>query len=74
LTPARRSGVIGGLHLTPLSRARYRCPARFVAAMAGHYAKSGTMEQTGEQFGHQNPAHDFIKIERRRAAQPRIGS
>jgi hypothetical protein len=42
--------------------------------MAGHYAKSGTMEQTGEQFGHQNPAHDFIKIERRRAAQPRIGS
>jgi hypothetical protein len=42
--------------------------------MVRHYAKSGTIDQTREKFGHQNSAHDFMKIERRPAAQPRIGS
>jgi hypothetical protein len=31
------------------------------------------IDQTREKFGHQN-AHDFMKIERRPAAQPKIGS
>jgi len=33
------------------------------------YTKSGTIDQTREKFGHQNPSHDFMKIERRRAAE-----
>jgi hypothetical protein len=39
------------------------------AAMVWHYTKSGTIDQTRERFGHQNPSHDFMKIEPRRAAQ-----
>jgi hypothetical protein len=39
------------------------------AAMVWHYTKSGTIDQTRERFGHQNPSHDFMKIERRRAAE-----
>jgi hypothetical protein len=33
----------------------------------GHHvkdAKSGTIDQTREKFGRQNPVHDFMKIER----------
>jgi phytanoyl-CoA hydroxylase len=39
------------------------------AAMVWHYAKSGTIDQTKERFGHQNPSHDFMKIERSGAAR-----
>jgi phytanoyl-CoA hydroxylase len=39
------------------------------AAMVWHYTKSGTIDQTREKFGHQNPSHDFMKIERRGAAE-----
>jgi ectoine hydroxylase-related dioxygenase (phytanoyl-CoA dioxygenase family) len=39
------------------------------AAMVWHYARSGTIDQTREKFGHQNPAHDFMKIERHRATE-----
>ena len=39
------------------------------AAMVWHYARSGTIDQTREKFGHQNPAHDFMKIERHRASE-----
>ena len=39
------------------------------AAMVWHYTKSGTIDQTKERFGHRNPSHDFMKIERRRAAE-----
>jgi phytanoyl-CoA hydroxylase len=39
------------------------------AAMVWHYTKSGTIDQTREKFGHQNPSHDFMKIERRNAAE-----
>ena len=62
-----------GLRLTPLSGARYRSFNAMCAVTVWHYAKSGPIDQTMEKFGHQNPAHDFWKIERRPAAQPRIG-
>jgi phytanoyl-CoA hydroxylase len=39
------------------------------AAMVWHYTKSGTIDQTREKFGHQNPSHDFMKVERRRPAE-----
>ena len=39
------------------------------AAMVWHYTKSGTIDQTRERFGHQNPSHDFMKIERRSPAE-----
>jgi phytanoyl-CoA hydroxylase len=39
------------------------------AAMVWHYTKSGTIDHTKERFGHQNPSHDFMKIDRRAAAE-----